>query len=101
MKLWMVILRIFWMALGPGIMAMSAFSVLVNPREDHRRSAIIYFVSFGLIIGARFLTMWSGYGLDARGEPTTWKDFRRYLLWWTLGTIGVWALMALWVRLVT
>ncbi|MFH1018490.1 MAG: hypothetical protein V1798_09975 [Pseudomonadota bacterium] len=96
-----MILRVFWMALGPGLMTMMALSVLVDPRQNHRRSVIIYFVCFGLVIGARFLTIWSGHGLDARGEPSTWKHFRRYLLWWTLGTAGLWALLALWVRIVT
>lgn len=74
-----VLTRVTWFLAGP----MALFLVLCGIASSGGGWLavldVVYFAIVGLIVWCRWLEQRAGRGATIYGEPTTWKDFRRYL----------------------
>jgi hypothetical protein len=82
-----VVVRMFWMMLGPGVLALLLFNIAGQGKGWLATSSIAFLVVLGGVILARSFDPRNSFG-----EPSTTADFRRY----AVGALGLgvaaWAL---------
>jgi hypothetical protein len=83
--------RLVWMALGPGLLAITAIHIFLNGKGWHTPADYVFFATLAAMVLGRWLEILGGQPLNSDGEPATPKDFYRYVAL-VLG-VGV----ALWV----
>lgn len=72
--------RIFWMMVGPLMLAVLAYSIATKGSGWLTGLDIAYLVILAAILAARGLEFRSGQGQTAEGLPLTEAGFRRYLM---------------------
>ena len=85
--------RLLWIALGPGILAITAMYIFVEGTGWHTSADYVFFVTLAAMILGRWLEVLGGHPLTGVGEPATPKDFYRYVVV-VLGTgVTLWILV--------
>jgi hypothetical protein len=77
----LVIARVFWMLLGPGLMFMSMIAILQNPGGWFTPADFAFLILLNVTILARWLEFRGGDPRTATGEPATPADLRRYIFY--------------------
>ncbi len=85
--------RLVWMALGPGLLAITAFHIFLNGTGWHTPADYFYFTILAAMILGRWLEVLGGHPLTGTGEPATSKDFQRYVLVVLAAGITLWTLV--------
>jgi hypothetical protein len=81
--------RFVWAMFGP--IALLGLLVTSGKRPEWFTFwEIVYVLVVALMILSRYGEQRSGTGTTLYSEPSTWSDFRRYSLWLTLTSTGLW-----------
>ena len=82
--------RLFWMVIGPGLLAITAMHIYLNGTGWHTVADYVYFAILVLMILGRWLEYLGGVPLNSFGEPSTPRDFRQYIVLLTIAGIAIW-----------
>lgn len=83
--------RIFWMMLGPGILAVTA--VFIRQGTGWRTPAnYIFLITLAATILARWLEVLGGHPLTFVEKPASPKDFYRYVIMALIAGVSLWIL---------
>jgi hypothetical protein len=85
--------RFVWMALGPGLLAITAMHIFLNGTGWHTPADYFFFATLAAMILGRWLEVLGGHPLTGVGEPATPKDFYRYILVALAAGITLWILV--------
>jgi hypothetical protein len=84
--------RLFWMMVGPFMLAIFAISIIRRTDGWFSPLAGLYFLALGGMLLGRWLEFRSGQPLTAMGTPATAAHLRRYALVLSLLGIAGWVL---------
>ena len=84
--------RIFWMMLGPGILAITAMYIRQGTGW-HTPANYIFLITLAATILGRWLEVLGGHPLTSVGEPASPKDFYRYVIVVLIAGVSLWILV--------
>lgn len=84
--------RVFWMMLGPLLLAVSAFAIVSSEDGWLAFSDFAFLVILTLMLAARWLEFRGGDPQRATGEPATPADLTRYLMVTPIVGLAIWAI---------
>lgn len=73
--------RIFWMAIGPGILALLTLIIIDQGLGWFTTVDMAYLAVLGVLVVARWIEFQGGDPHTSTGEPATPSDLRRYALY--------------------
>jgi hypothetical protein len=76
-----MIAHITWFFIGPMVLLLTLFSIVNAGTGWATVLDIVFFVLVGLTVWCRWFDQRSGQATNSYGEPATWADCRRYMLW--------------------
>ncbi len=79
-----------WCLAGPMVLFVTLFGIVNSGSGWLTVLDAVYLVTVALILGCRWLEQRSGRGMTLYGQPSTWKDFRRYAVGLVILTFGAW-----------
>jgi hypothetical protein len=85
--------RIVWIALGPGLLAITAMYIFLEGTGWHTPADYIFFAAVAAMILGRWLEVLGGHPLTSVGEPATPKDFHRYVVVVLAAGVTLWILV--------
>ena len=71
--------RLVWMALGPGLLAITTMHIYLYGTGWHTIADYVFFAILGVLMLGRWLEVLGGVPLNSVGEPATRKDFYEYV----------------------
>jgi hypothetical protein len=82
--------NIVWMMVGPGVLGLSAMSVLVSRDPALRLIDAIYWVLVAAMLTARYLEVRWFQRVTEGSAPQTMRDFRRYAVLLAVMALTAW-----------
>ena len=82
--------RLFWMAVGPGILSVILVTIVNRASGWLTLSNLFFFVVLAAMIFARWWEFQGGNAKTGMGDPATPTDLRRYVLFMTFLSLSVW-----------
>jgi hypothetical protein len=79
-----------WLILGPVALLVSLLSIVDAGGDWISALDIVFWVIVALMIFARWADQKSGQGTTSEGEPSTWKDFQKYIIILPIFAVGAW-----------
>ena len=82
--------RMLWFFFGPMVLMLTLWGILSQRSGWITVLDAIYLVAVLAMIGARWIEQRSGQAMTGTGQPSTWRDFRRYAAFLVPLTAGAW-----------
>jgi len=82
--------RMLWFFFGPMVLMLTLWGILYQGSGWITVLDAIYLLAVVAMIGARWVEQHSGQAMTGTGEPSTWRDFRRYAYALLPLTAGAW-----------
>lgn len=82
--------RMVWMALGPGLLAVTTMHIYLKGTGWHTPADYVFFATLAMMILGRWLEVLGGVPLTSVSEPATRKDFYQYVAWVLGAGIAIW-----------
>jgi hypothetical protein len=82
--------RLIWVALGPAFLALTTSHIFLEGTGWHTPADYVFFTILGTIILGRWLEVLGGVPLISFGEPSTRKDFYRYVAFVLFAGMTIW-----------
>lgn len=99
-SMWTLSARVFWMLLGPLLLALALYQVITAPEGGFRSADAVYLALVAALPAARWIEFQGGDPRLATGEPATRGHLRTYALRAILGGLWVWiSARAAWIIL--
>lgn len=76
-----MIAHITWLFIGPLVLVLTLFSIVKAGSGWGTVLDAVFFVLVGLTVWCRWFDQQSGQATNCYGEPATWANCRRYMLW--------------------
>jgi hypothetical protein len=76
-----LIAHVTWYFVGPLALLMTLFNIVNAGTGWATVLDAVFFVLVGLTVWCRWFDQRSGQATNSYGEPSTWEDCRRYMLW--------------------
>jgi hypothetical protein len=73
--------HVTWFFAGPLALLLTLFSIVNAGSGWATALDAVFFVVVGLMVWCRWFDQRSGQSTTGTGEPSTWADCRRYMLW--------------------
>jgi hypothetical protein len=73
--------HVTWFIAGPLVLLLTLFSIVNVGTGWATVLDAMFFVIVGLMLWCRWFDQRSGQSTTGYGEPSTWADFRRYVMW--------------------
>jgi len=73
--------HITWFFVGPLVLLLTLFSIVNAGTGWATALDVVFFVLVGLTVWCRWFDQRSGQATNCYGEPATWANCRRYMLW--------------------
>jgi hypothetical protein len=82
--------HITWFFVGPLALLLILFSIVNAGTGWATVLDVMFFVIVGLMVGCRWYDQRSGQSTLSHGEPSTWADCWKYMLWMPLVAVAAW-----------
>lgn len=82
--------HLFWIFVGPVVMALLLISIAMRRTVDISATDIAFFLVAGAVLACRWIDQRSGQATTGTGQLATWADFRRYAIRLPPTAIGIW-----------
>jgi hypothetical protein len=82
--------RLLWIALGPGVLAISAMYIFLEGTGWYTPADYVFFTALAAMILGRWLEVLGGHPLTGVGEPATPQDFHRYIVVALIAGLSLW-----------
>jgi hypothetical protein len=86
-----VLTRLYWMMLGPFLLAIMALAMIRGDGEWFSPSSVSYLVFLAGLPLARWWELRTGNAKNSAGEPATAHDIRKYAVIVAIAGLAVWA----------
>lgn len=88
--LYVLFSRVFWMMLGPLLITVALFNIVMGGNGWFTLADIVFLVLLGGIVLSRWLEFQGGNPQTADGQPATPAQLHRYMLIATIVGLSVW-----------